>query len=146
MLKQQIIEFLNTATVTTKMAIVAFAAWAMSFIMPVLPFLIFTIVLIFADLYTGTQAAKHRGEVIHSRGLRRSVVKINLYLTAILLSKAFDNVFSFGLDLTYVVSALIAVTELKSNFENIGEVTGIDFWERIADKLPSLNDIFKKKE
>jgi hypothetical protein len=95
---------------------------------------------------TGTVAAKHRGEVIHSRGLRRSIVKITLYFTAILLSEGFEKVFGLDIDISYMVAGLIAITEFKSNLENIGEVTGIDIWSKIAEKLPSLTDILPTKK
>lgn len=129
-----------------KLLLTAFGSWLLAFVLPSASFLIFTVVLVFADLCTGTMAAKHRGETIHSRGLRRSVSKIVLYLLAILLSEGFEKVFELHIDISYMVAGLISITELKSNMENIGEVTGIDFWSKIADKLPSVTDILPRKK
>lgn len=129
-----------------KLVLAAFGSWLLAFVLPSASFLIFTTVLVFADLLSGTIAAKHRGEAIHSRGLRRSVVKISLYFLAILLSEGFEKVFILDIDISYMVAGLIAVTELKSNMENIGEVTGIDFWTIIAQKLPSVTDLLPKKK
>jgi phage-related holin len=129
-----------------KLLLTAFGSWLLAFVLPSAAFLIFTTVLVFADLLTGTMAAKHRGEIIHSRGLRRSIVKIVLYFTAILLSEGFETVFVLGIDISYMVAGLIAVTEFKSNLENIGQVTGIDIWSKIAEKLPSLTDILPNKK
>lgn len=117
----------------------------LDFVFPLWQFLLLTIVLVLTDLYTGTLAAKHRGETIHSKGLRRSVTKITLYFIAILISRAMQNVFGVPFDLAYIASALVAITEFKSNLENIHTVTGVDFWANFADKIPSFKDIFKKK-
>lgn len=132
-------------TTYLKLVATAFGSWLLAFVLPSASFLIFTTVLVFADLLTGTMAAKHRGEVIHSRGLRRSIVKIVLYFLAILLSEGFEQVFKLPIDISYMVAGLIAITEFKSNLENVGEVTGIDIWSKIADKLPSVTDILPKK-
>lgn len=106
-----------------------------SFVVPTSPFLIFTIVLVFCDLYTGTRAARKRNEVIHSRGLRRTIDKIVLYFIAILLTEGMKKVFNldFGkFDITYLTAFAIALTEFKSNIENIQVVTGVNIWEKIS--------------
>jgi phage-related holin len=129
---------------------VAVGAMALSFFMPIWPFLLFTVALCLADLYTGTQAAKHRGEVIHSKGFRRSIKKISLYFTALLLTEGFNQVFlakkGISLDLTWVTAGLIALTEIRSNFENIGCVTGVDLWTKWAERIPPFFKLPDKKE
>jgi phage-related holin len=124
----------------------AFASWFLAFVTPIAPFLTFVIVLVVMDLFTGTRAAVHRKETIHSRGLRRSVEKIALYFVAILLSKATEAVFVVDWSIPYIVTGLIASTELKSNFENISQVTGVDIWARLVAKLPSLGDLLPPKK
>ncbi len=122
-------------------------ACLVSFFVPIKPFLVFTTVLVLCDLYTGTKAARHRGEVIHSAGLRRTVQKITLYFIAILLAKGMIVV--FGIDFThidYIVSGLISVTEFKSNMENISQVTGVDIWAKLVEKFPSLSDYLSKSK
>jgi hypothetical protein len=125
--------------------VAAFSAWLLAFIIPITPFLIFTIVLVLSDLYTGTKAALHRKETLHSRGFRRSIEKIVLYFLGILLSKGLEDTFGLQFHLPYVVAGLIALTEFKSNIENISQVTGVDLWTNIVQKLPSLSDFMKKK-
>jgi uncharacterized membrane protein len=124
-------------------------SWLVQFISPLAPFLIFTTFLVLTDLYTGVKAARKRNEVIHSKGLRRSVTKISLYFAAILLARGMEIVFlspkGFDFDLTYIVAGLIALTEFKSNLENISTVTGVPFWEKITEKIPSLEDFYSKK-
>jgi hypothetical protein len=70
--------------------VTALLMWTMALIVPVAPFLIFTTCLVLCDLYTGTRAAIHRKEVLHSKGFRRSIEKIVLYFLAILLSAGME--------------------------------------------------------
>jgi hypothetical protein len=117
----------------------AILSWVLQFIMPIWPFLAFTVFACFADLFTGTQAARHRGEVIHSKGLRRSIKKISLYFAGILLAEGVMVVFfGGGKGLTWMTAGLIALTEVKSNFENISTVTGVDIWSQWADRIPGF--------
>jgi phage-related holin len=135
---------------TVKMLYGVTISWLIQFITPLASFLIFTTCLVLVDLYTGVQAAKKRGEVIHSKGFRRSITKISLYFAAVLLARGMEIVFlspkGFDFDLTYIVAGLIALTEFKSNLENISTVTGVPFWEKITEKIPSLNDFYSKKK
>ena len=94
-------------------------SWISSFIMSVATFLSFTLVIVLVDLYTGRMAAKHRGEAIKSSGYRQSVKKYVLYMTGILISELFIRVFSLPIPLTYMVAGVVALTEIKSIFENI---------------------------
>jgi phage-related holin len=125
------------------------AAWSvgtmlLDLFIGVKPFVLFTIFITLIDMYTGTRAATFRGETLNSKGFRRTVTKLLLYMCAILMSRAFEVVFldgtDFSFNLVWIVSGIIALSEMKSNFENIGTVTGIDFWSVIANKMPSLKD------
>ena len=113
-------------------------SWISSFIMSVATFLSFTLVIVLVDLYTGRMAAKHRGEAIKSSGYRQSVKKYVLYMTGILISELFIRVFSLPIPLTYMVAGVIALTEVKSIFENIETVTGVDLWGYVGEKLTRL--------
>jgi hypothetical protein len=119
----------------------------LAFLLPLVPFLGMVFVLVAVDLITGVRAAKARKETITSGGLKRTIEKICLYFAAIILSEGMVQVFFPGLPLTYVVAAYIALTEFKSNIENISDVTGVDLWKRIVSKIglhKLLND--KAKE
>lgn len=124
----------------------------LSFIMPVYPFVLFAFVLIVCDLYTGTRAAKHRKEQIHSKGIGRSIEKMTLYFIAIILAEFFSKTFLYGRDfihdfpIVYIVSITISIRELKSNYENIQEVTDINIWKEIQSKIDQIINIFKTKE
>jgi len=104
------------------------SGWMLSFLAPVWPFLILIFFLTITDLYTGTEAAKKRGEKINSRGLRRSVQKITLYAEAVLLTEGCRIVFMPGVNITYIAAFTVCLTELKSNLENISTVTGTNVW------------------
>jgi phage-related holin len=129
---------------------VGLSAWAMGFIMPISSFLVFTVALVVMDFMTGVQAARHRGEKLRSRGFMRSVQKITLYFAAIMLARGMDTVFfspkGMFFDLTWLVAILIAITEFKSNLENISAVTGVGFWRVISERLPSFLKIKKNGE
>lgn len=138
---------------TFKYLTVAALSLLMSFIMPIAPFLLFTVALVVADFFTGVQAARYKGDVLRSGGVKRTVVKISLYFVALLLTEGFNQVFlrrhNIELDITWVTGGFIALTEIKSNFENIAIVTGVDLWSRWADKIPgyfSMKDKTKKDE
>lgn len=113
-------------------------SWISSFIMSVATFLSFTLVIVLVDLYTGRMAAKHRGEAIKSSGYRQSVKKYVLYMLGILISELFIRVFSLPIPLTYMVAGVVALTEIKSIFENIETVTGVDLWGYVGEKITRL--------
>mgnify|MGYP003441559922 CR=1 FL=1 len=104
------------------------AGFALAFLSQIYPFIAVTTLLVFVDQFTGRAAARKRGETMTSRGMLRTVEKLMLYLAALITAEAVYFVFlkeklpSFHI--TYGVAAQIAFTELKSNFENIGTVTG----------------------
>ncbi len=121
----------------------------MSFIAPVQPFVLMAFVLIICDLYTGIRAAKYRKDKITSAGIGRSVEKMTLYLIAIILSELFQKTFLQGIQyvqdfpIVYIVSITISIRELKSNFENIEAVTGVNIWAMVKDKLTDIVGTFK---
>lgn len=118
--------------------------FAGSFFEPISTYLIVMISLVFTDLFTGIAAAKKRSETIRSKGLRETIKKISYYFLAILLSRIFEIGFFEGkwiqehVPLTYVVAAFICSIEFQSNIENIGELTGINIWAKVKEKLSQL--------
>lgn len=93
-------------------------------------------VLVMIDLITGMAAAKKRKEHIHSRGLRRSIIKTVWYFLAILMGHMVQSIFFKSVELDYLISSYIAIIEFKSLLENIGELTGADVWTYIRNVLP----------
>jgi hypothetical protein len=76
-----------------QLTIATIGGWLLSKIIPISPFLIFTVILVFCDLVTGIIAAKNRKEKITSFKIRRTVVKIVLYFIAILLAEGMRDIF-----------------------------------------------------
>lgn len=109
--------------------------WAFSFVSPLWPFILLTLSLTLTDLYSGVRAAKKRGETIKSNGYRRTVEKIVLYTSAILLCEGMKTVFFPSINVTYIAAFTICLTELKSNLENIYTVTGVDVWSQLVDVI-----------
>ncbi len=99
------------------------------------------VVLVLVDWGTGIWAAKKRGEKITSWGWRRTInAKIVPYQIGILCSHLVDiNIFAGTLlepiQLMKATAAFIAGAELKSIFENLGSISGLDFWSFLREKL-----------
>lgn len=111
------------------------AAWCAVFIAPIRAAMLGVTFLVLSDLITGIWRAKKDGTPITSWGLRRSVSKTLAYQAVLLTSFVTETVFLSGLPIVKAVAGLIAVTELKSNLENLHAITGVDFWSRIVDAL-----------
>ena len=93
------------------------------FLFPIAWYLVFTVVLVVADLYTGWKASNMR---FISRGVRKSIDKAIAYFIAILISHAFDLIYlpESNLIVSFAVSSVIASTEMLSVYENIQRQTG----------------------
>lgn len=118
--------------------------WAMSFVLPVHQFMALTFALVLSDVVTGVWAAYKRNEAIRSNGFRRTISKIVLYFLAILLSKGMEDVLHIP-KLIYIVSGFIAMTEFKSNLENIAVVTGTNIWAHLVERIPGIFKLPKGK-
>lgn len=116
----------------------------MSFVLPVSQFMALTFALVLSDVVTGVWAAVKRKEAIRSNGFRRTISKIVLYFLAILLSKGMEDVLHIP-KLIYIVAGFIAMTEFKSNLENIAVVTGTDIWAHLVERVPGIFKLPKGK-
>ena len=121
--------------IKTKVILSLVAGIVLAFLLPLVPFLVMVLVLVVTDFLTGIRAAKARKEEINSGGMKRTIEKISLYFAAIILSEGMSQVFFDGVQITYVVATYIALTEFKSNIENISDVTGTDIWRKIVSKI-----------
>lgn len=109
--------------------------WLTVFLSPVKDLMFSVLVLVLADLITGVWAAKKRGECLTSRGLRSTIAKVISYQLAMILSWIVEAKFLPLIPITKAVAGLIAITELKSNLENLHCVTGLNLWERVQELL-----------
>lgn len=116
-------------------------AWVAFYVQPTYSSMATVVILVLIDWVTGIWAAKKRGEKITSWGWRRTInAKILPYQIAILSSHLVDvNIFAGTLlepiQLMKATAAFIAGAELKSIFENLGSISGLDFWTFIKAKL-----------
>lgn len=113
--------------------------YLLSFIMPVRWFLLIVVIVVLVDLYAGTKAARKRGEKIKDDGIRKAGNKITNYFIIILISEAMRLVFFKDINITYVVSGIIAMAEYYSIAGHVSELTGLDIVtalkEYIGDKI-----------
>lgn len=93
------------------------------FLIPIAWYLVFTVALVVADLYTGYKASNAR---FISRGVRRTIDKAIMYFIAIILAHGFDLLYlpQGKLIISFAVSSIIASTEILSVYENIQRHTG----------------------
>jgi uncharacterized membrane protein len=115
----------------------ALIAWCVSFLMPIQPFLILILALVFSDLITGLMAARKRIEKITSLGLRRTVNKLLIYFVAILCSEGMRIVFLGNIPFTYFFALAISAAEFKSVLENVENATGVSGLNELLKKLLS---------
>lgn len=92
--------------------------------------------LVFADLVTGVLVARKQKQPISSAGFKRSVVKISVYLSAIVLSFITQTyLLENTLPIMNIITSFIGITELLSILENINILSEQDLLKVIIDKL-----------
>jgi hypothetical protein len=111
------------------------AAWTGVFLAPIKVHLINIFVLVAIDLATGVWRSWKLGDPLLSSKLRRTASKISSYGIAMLVVMNFERNFLPELMLIKIVSAYIALTEIKSIFENLHDATGSNVWKALSDKL-----------
>lgn len=97
--------------------------------------------LIVCDLMTGVWAARKRGETITSLGLRRTIVKLLVYETAIVLGFVAQHFLMEDLiPLTNIIGTYIGLTELTSAYENLDSISGGGLLKAIITKLGNFKE------
>lgn len=92
---------------------------------PVGPVLATILALVVVDLITGLVVSRKAGIPVTSEGLKKSVLKLSLYLIAALLAFLVGNYLTGPLvPVLNIVSGLIGITELKSVLENLDLISG----------------------
>lgn len=95
------------------------------------------------DWITGVYASyktRTRGEAwFTSFKMRRTVEKFVFYMMAIAVAYVFRKEFIESIELGKIVAGYIAITEIKSIFENISRIMGVnlfnELWHIIKDKF-----------
>jgi hypothetical protein len=108
--------------------------WA--FMSPVRSLMLLTGSLVILDFILGIWAAKRRGEAITSNRMRHTISKTLAYQMALLGSFMLDGIIEeHSLLISRAVAVLIGSTELKSLLESLHDITGLDLWAAVIEKL-----------
>lgn len=114
------------------------AFWLFIFTRPTHDSMLAVLALVVADLIAGIWAAKKRGEKITSYGLRRTASKVLAYEMVVLCSWIVEQQFVPGIPLMKAMAGFCAIAELKSVTERLGEITGLDFWNALKERIQPL--------
>lgn len=106
---------------------------------PIQAILLTTLAFITMDLISGVLSAKKQKEPITSQALRRTVTKIFVYEIALMIGFLAEHYMIEYLPIVKMVSSMIAITELKSIYENIDILGGGDLLKSVIGKLGSDN-------
>jgi phage-related holin len=104
--------------------------------MPIKAMLLSIVMLTLVDLVSGIGAAIKRKEPITSSGLKRTIIKLLVYLCVACLGYVVETYMTGDIiPLAKIMSGLVGITELKSILENTEEITGIPMLQLLIDKL-----------
>lgn len=116
--------------------------WAAAIVAPITPVMATVIFLIVVDFITGIWASlttKPEGlkwfEVIKSRKIYSTLSKFLIYNLVVMSSYFIELHIVPEVPWLKVVAGFIAITEMKSVFENFHRIYGIDVWSQIKDLL-----------
>jgi len=120
-----------------------FSVFLLSFVTPIVPMLVLTGVLIFCDAVTGVWRAVKTNQKITSKKLGGTVNKFVLYSLAILLTHGVETVFTAlqFIHMTQIAAGFICMVELKSVYENISDITGLNIWKYLSSRVDALRGI-----
>lgn len=111
----------------------ALGASMLALFAPIHTMLLSTAGLVMADLIAGLLVARKRGEVITSRGLKRTVAKMTVYQVAIVLAYITEtHLTQHSIPVLNVVTSIIGITEFKSVIENLHVLSGGDVFSSIV--------------
>jgi hypothetical protein len=105
------------------------------FFAPVKAAIITVIVLGLFDFITGVSASVKQDIPITSRKMYSSVVKVTMYSLLILASHMIEVHLIDYLPLVKMATSTIALVELKSLYENISIVLGLDLWNVVKEQM-----------
>jgi len=135
------------AAIATKSKIAALAffkftiATAVAYIAPAHDLLVGMGVIIFLDLATGIykQIRANGIKSINASGFKKTADKIVLYPCGIIAAYFLETHWMPELPVMRISTVWFAITEVKSIFENVGSILGVDAWGAI---WPRIKDYF----
>lgn len=109
------------------------------YLAPISNFIHAVLVLMFFDLLTGSYASYKRGEKFKASKLRKTVEKFIFYSVAIVVAFVLQRIMNDGTALAQIAATFIGSIELKSIYENISSILGVDFvsyiWKILKNKM-----------
>jgi len=127
---------IRTLLFSMKNHLISLASTVWIFLTPIKWPLFYLGVLVFSDMVLGLWRAFKEKQKIRSNYLRRTVVKMILYMAAIVLAYITQyGIGLTGLEITKIVASLIALVELKSVFENISRISNQPLWKVLVSKI-----------
>lgn len=106
-------------------------AFLLMFFAPVKAAIITIIFLGVIDFITGISASYKQGVPITSRRMYSSIVKVTMYSLLIIASHMIEVHLIDYLPLVKMATSSIALVELKSLYENVSTVLGLDLWKAL---------------
>jgi phage-related holin len=112
----------------------------LAFLAPVQGIVVGTIALVTLDAITGVWAALRARQRITSFRLSRSVAKLVVYFTLILLGRVLSGLFNTPYPVAEMISAFISLTESLSILENLNKLSKSPIIDRLIDMLKRKAD------
>lgn len=92
-------------------------------------------ILVTVDFFVAIWKAKRLGIKRTSKRMRDTVGKSTAYFIAILVAHLFEVTFLPIAPIMQIIAFFIASAELKSIYESLSLITGLDFWTVIKERL-----------
>lgn len=103
---------------------------------PIKAIILTAFVLILADLFTGVFAAFKRKEPITSAGFKRTLIKLFVYQSAIMLGYLAETYLTGTLlPVSKIITSYIGFTEIVSVLENLNSIAGGSLLTALITKL-----------
>lgn len=115
------------------------ALWLTALMVPLYDLMGAIILLICIDFGTGIGASWKRKRAIRASMMVNTVSKFFFYFLVILAAHATEEKVLSALPMLQIVSGFIALTELKSIFENFNTIFGLNLWEYLKQILNRKN-------
>lgn len=113
----------------------------LSIFSPIKPILLTALTLVLIDLIIGVVAAKKRGESITSSGFQRTIIKLFVYMSAIILGFLTETYLTGDtVAVCKIISSFVGLTEFTSILESLNEISGGSLLKSIISKLGSKNE------
>jgi hypothetical protein len=118
-----------------------FLFWLSALLAPVMGIMGATVFFILVDFTTGVYAAYRCKEPIVARKMGNTLSKLLFYNLVVLTGFAFETFIVPKVPMMQIISGFIAITELRSIFENFNKIYGIDLMAFLKATIIKRKDI-----